>query len=78
MYILFLFTYSEELNSFLSSPDIIGVHKRGRTRCAGLAAGMGSVRYVYTRLASKLKRKRRLGKFWKITSEFLSTRLKTA
>jgi len=57
---------------------IIGVNKRGRTRCAGLTAGMGSVRYAYTSLASKRERKRRLGKFWKITSEFLSTRLKTA
>jgi hypothetical protein len=62
---------------FSSSPDIIRVNKRRQTRCAGLAEGMGSVKYVYENLTAKLQRKR-LGKFWKFTREVLSTQFKTA
>jgi hypothetical protein len=47
----------------LSPPDIIRVNKWKRTRCAGLAEGMGSVKYAYKILAAKLQKERRLGKF---------------
>jgi hypothetical protein len=58
---------------FLSSTDIIRESKRRRTRCAGLAERMGSVKYAYKLLTAKLKRKIRLRKFWKFKREFLST-----
>jgi hypothetical protein len=54
------------------------VNKRRQTICAGLAEGMGSVKYAYKILAAILQRKIRLGKFWKFTREVLSTKFKTA
>jgi len=77
MYIYYFYLRIVKSLIFLSSPDIIRVNKRRRTRCAGLAERMGSVKYVFEILAAKLQRKS-LGKFCKFAREVLSTQFKTA
>jgi hypothetical protein len=53
--------HNEELHNLYASPDIIGLMKSRRTRCAGHVARMGKMRNAYNSLIKNLEVKKHLG-----------------